>query len=449
MMRRFLLMLILGGFGLITSAQDTLPLYDLPDSFTYPAFSSNSLVALSGGRVATVNPLSDSVAIVDVRGNSLLAEIPVGDDPRSIDVTPDATRLLVTNHGDDTFSIIDVESSAVIANYSVGHAPYGVITNNNETAFLTLQGEPSVIEIELATGDILQEIQTPDDPTGLAIWADFLYVTHFHSGQISLIYLPVGDVVRTISTGQNTGLSQFIYLDGRNGLAYVPQSVTYPDNLNPTFDRMIRPRVIMIDLEQLRVIQERTIWLDIADQPVNMPFSVALNLAQGRLFVVNAGSNNLSVIDLASGFAQWHTTLMDNPRGIVLAGDSSAIYINNVVDSSLSILETRFYSVEDSIPTITTGLPLQTQVGAPLFFSSTDPRVSISPYLSCASCHFDGSSDGRVWQGRLTPELDSLSGLTVGLLNAHIQSVTQGTGFADSSLFDAEAMITFMQSLAD
>ena len=59
-----------------------------------------------------------------------------------------------------------------------------------------------VIEARQVIGDI----PTPPLPTGLAIWGDFLYVTHFWSGQVSLIYLPMRQVVETVSTGADTGL---------------------------------------------------------------------------------------------------------------------------------------------------------------------------------------------------------------------------------------------------
>jgi YVTN family beta-propeller protein len=427
------------------SAQDELPLYDLPNSVNYQAFSSNSLVALSGGRMVTANMLTNSVTLVDVRLNEVIAEISVGDDPRSIDVTPDGTRLLVTNRGDDSLSVIDIENQSVVANHHVGESPYAVITDNNTTAYVSLQGADAVIEIDLVTGRIVQDIPTPSNPTGLALWGDFLYITHFHTGQISLIYLPVGDVVRTISTGQNSGLSPFITVDSRNGLAYIPQSVTYPDSANPTFDRTIRPRVIVIDLSQMRVLRDRTLWLDIADQPVNMPFSIALNVAQGRLFVLNAGSNDLSVIDLNTGLALWNTPLPDNPRGLVLTSDSTTLYVNNAVDSSLSLLETRFYSVKDTIPMSTNSPDLTIRLGAELFHRATDERVSGTSYLSCASCHFDGESDERNWFGVNTPTFGNMPNDFD--LNTHIATVTYGAGFDEGDDFEAEALIAYMQSL--
>jgi len=439
----FLMLIFL--LAIPVNAQDDLPLYDLPDAFTYPAFSSNSLVALSGGRVAVANMLTDSVSLVDVRLNELIVEIPVGNDPRSVDVTPDGSRLLVTNRGNDSLFVIDIEAQAVIATHFVDGQPYSVITDNNNTAYISLQGDNAVVEIDIATGDILQFIPTPNTPTGLAIWGDFLYVTHFHTSDISLIYTPVGDVVRTISTGINVGLSPFIYVDHRNGLAYVPQSITYPDSTNPTFDRTVRPRVIVIDLAQMRVLRDRTLWLDIADRPVNMPFSVALNVAQGRLFVLNAGSNDLSVIDLNTGLALWNTALEGNPRGLVLASDGTFIYVQHAIDTALSIIETRFYSVEDTIPTSINLPDLETQIGAELFHTTTDVHVSGTQYLSCASCHIEGLSDGRNWYGTVAPTFDTIADDFD--LNGHIKNFTYGTGFDDLSTFEQSALVNYMLSL--
>ncbi len=432
-------------FAIPVYAQDDLPLYDLPDSFTYQAFSSNSLVALSNGRVAVANMLTDSVSLVDVRLNELIVEIPVGDDPRSVDVTPDGSRLLVTNRGNDSLFVIDIESQAVIATHFVGAQPYAVITDNNESAYVSLQGDSSVIEIAIATGEILSKIPTPTTPTGLSLWADFLYVTHFHTGQISLVYLPSSEVVRTISTGINIGLSPFVYVDHRNGLAYVPQTITYPNSTNPTFDRTMRPRVVVIDLAQMRVLRDQTLWLDIADQPVNMPFSVALNVAQGRLFVLNAGSNDLSVIDLNTGLALWHTQMDGNPRGIISSSDGITLYVYHAVDTTLSIIETRFYSVDDTIPVSADMPDLGTQLGADLFHSATDMRVSGTPYLSCAGCHFDGLTDGREWYGLETPTINSIPGDFD--INSHIVTVTYGVGFDVISAFEQQALVDYMLSL--
>ena len=72
-----------------------------------PAFQvSSSALTLSpdGSRLAAVNPDSDSVTLVDALALTVLAEVPVGDDPRTVSFTPDGTLALVANRGAGTIS---------------------------------------------------------------------------------------------------------------------------------------------------------------------------------------------------------------------------------------------------------------------------------------------------------------------------------------------------------
>ena len=53
----------------------------------------------------------------------------------------------------------------------------------------------------------------------------------------------------------------------------------------------------------------------------------------------------------------------------------------------------------DVLPIINLSVSLDLLLGAQLFHSASDPRLSGGDSLSCATCHFDGQSDGRVWMG--------------------------------------------------
>jgi len=75
--------------------------------------------------------------------------------------------------------------------------------------------------------------------------------------------------------------------------------------------------------------------------------------------------------------------------------------------------ETRNLTVVDKLPISDFKLSVDTIVAAQLFYGAVDSRMSFGNWLSCANCHFDGMSDGRVWQGmtdgpRNTPVLYNL-----------------------------------------
>ena len=91
--------------------------------------SSSIAVSPDGNLAVAVNPDSDSITLIDVIPLESLAEISVGDNPRTVSITPDSTNALVTNYDSATLSVIDLIQAKQIAQYSVGHMPYGVVTN--------------------------------------------------------------------------------------------------------------------------------------------------------------------------------------------------------------------------------------------------------------------------------------------------------------------------------
>ncbi len=400
-----LLLLLLGGLLLgdtmPTRAQQQpteLPLYALPDSRT-PAFTSGSMAFANDFRVLVVtNMLSNSVSLVSVANRTVLAEIPVGRDPRTVAVTPDSTRAVVVNRGDGTLTVLDLQSQSAISTIPVGALPYGLVLADNTLAYVAVQGEGRVALVDLTRGLVSGQIVTGGSPAALALWGDFLYVTHLWSGELSLIYLPQGRVVSTISTGADSGLSPAIELDVGRGLAYLAQTRSNADDSALTFDTTVFPVVNVINLSGLNMQRRTRIALDTADRPVNMPFALALDRFQQRLYVANAGTNNISVIDLSTGLALANIPVGANPRGLLLNRDFTQLYVHNALDATISIVQLNSQQEVALVPTSNLTLPIDVLIGAQLFHSAGE-QMSTNGWISCANCHFDGLSDGRVWQG--------------------------------------------------
>ncbi len=420
--RHFLirLTLLLAVIGLVTfvyAQQDSAPLYALP-SANETVYTSNTIDRTADGRtMIAANMLNDTVSIINLSTNEIEAEIIVGDDPRTLTYTTDENRILTVNRADGTLNILDLseDTPQISVTYPVGVLPYAVVSNEDNRTFISLQGSAEVIEIDIDTGDILTRIDTAENPTGLALWGDFLYVTHLWSGELSLIYLPQKQVVRNISTGQNGGLTPSITIDPRNGTAYLPQSRANADNPALTYDALVLPQVSVVDLADLSTQRTGRIALDSADRVVNMPFAGAVDSVRNVLYIINAGSNDLSVIDLETGVAQGHLRLGANPRGVLLSRDGSFLFVHNVIDGTLTTIQTSNLSVVDILPISDVTIPIDILIGAELFHTATDSRLSNNNAISCASCHFDGQSDGQIWAGfadgaRNTPALYDLLG---------------------------------------
>jgi YVTN family beta-propeller protein len=382
-----------------------LPLFALPNANFERAFTSGTLALLpSDGRtVISANMLSDSATIFAPAQNLILDEVPVGSDPRAVAITPDSNRAVVANRGDNTLSVINIQTlrESVVENTIPlgGVSPVAVVVGDNRYAYVALQDSNQIAIVDLDAGEVISHIETPPAPTGLALWGDFLYVTHFHSGDLSLIYLPQGRVIQTASTGNDTGLANAIVPDITRGIAYIPETRLNTGMENINYDAMAIPMVNTINLRDLQPQPGERVALDTADRPVNMPFAAALDRFAQRLYIVNAGSNDVTVIDLTTGFARAHVDVGSNPRGVLLNGDNSRLYVHNVLDNTITTIDTATLEVVNVLPISQLNIPADLLIGQQLFYSAANPQMSAGDTASCATCHFDGIGDGRVWHG--------------------------------------------------
>ena len=108
-----------------------------------------------------------------------------------------------------------------------------------------------------------------------------------------------------------------------------------------------------------------------------------------------------------------------NPLGIVIK-DGAKAYVMNRISRNVSVVDLGTDTVVKSIATgnlpFSSSQDEQIHVGAEIFFSSrghfdkpagttaaTDERLSSEGWQSCASCHFNGWTDGEVWSFNAGP----------------------------------------------
>jgi len=433
-----------------------LPLFALPDARLNRSFTSGSMALLSDGRtLVATNAVNDTVTIAIPSQNTVINEIRVGRDPRGVAITLDDARALVTNRADGTLSVIDIRETSVIATYELGGIfPYAVVIGGNQTAYISLMGSDEIVEIDVNTGDIIARIAVPANPAGLALWGNFLYVTHFWTGDLTLIYLPQRRIAQTTRTGSDMGVTQAVELDITRGLAYVPGTRTFHENPSLTYDSAVFPVVNVVDLSDNAAQRTERIAVDTADRPVNLPFATALDRFSQRLYVVNAGSDDLSVIDLTTGVARAHVDVGSNPRGVLLNRDNTLLYVHNTLDATITTISTEDLAVLSTLPISNLTVSVDVLLGAQLFFGADDARMTRDSWLSCANCHFDGMTDGRVWRGfpdgaRNTPVLYALvetppynwsaTWTDLAQVELKIRALHGGTGLIEDSILPPPA----------
>jgi YVTN family beta-propeller protein len=153
----------------------------------------------------------------------------------------------------------------------------------------------------------------------------------------------------------------------------------------------------VIDLDQNQMLPKEIISLPEADRPVGLPYDAAFLPDGSKLYVVNAASNDVSVVDMGSGMAAAHILVEDNPRGVVVSPDGSRVYINNALAGTVTVIDSGTDEVLESIRVTEIPLPPILLQGKRLFHSSRHPDLSKDGWMSCNTCHWEGEQDGRTW----------------------------------------------------
>jgi YVTN family beta-propeller protein len=361
-------------------------------TWSSPDRSCTVAVTDDGSRLVVANADSASVSIMDVASRTRIAEIFI-----------DAPVQTVTTRGSEAFiacadgrvATLDLDNLRISALAFGGVELFGVVADGDRL-FLSDHGASSIRVVDARTLRAIRSIPTEEYPRGLALDRDArrIYVTHFRSGRISVIDTESLNVVQVLSTGVDSNLSQSITLHA--GRAYLPQTRSNASNPALLFDTTVFPTVSVVDLGTGENLSRDRLSIDIVDQPANMPFDAVIT-SSGKLYVAHAGSDDVSVIGIVERKKIAHLSVGSNPRGVALSPDERFVYVHNALSGTVSVIDTATDQVTNTMPV--TSIPLAPDVlnGKILFHTSALATLAKDRWISCATCHFEGGTDGRTW----------------------------------------------------
>ena len=370
---------------------------------------TSSIVFTGTGTAVVVNQHSNSVSYLNLSDLvEKVEEVSVGLSPQTAAYDAERQLIWITNQGENSVSILSSTIPKHLGFVKTKAAPYGVIISE-EFAFISNQHSNLIQVFDKYNYVLIAEIEVDDKPRGMALTSDgkWLYASHFDSGQISKIDAQLFKVTETISLGSRAGLTQSISIDENEKFAYIPNTIRNTDNTSLEFDTSVFPFVSIIDLESQKHLRSQRIALDIIDEPVGLPLSS--RLVGDNLFVLNAASNDISVVDIKFNLLRAHIEVGSFPIGIVQGPDQQHLYVDNSIDGSVSVIEVSTLIEIDRQPVTQIPLDNDTKEGIRLFHSSDDTRMAKDQWISCATCHFNGGSDNLLWNFpdglRSTPSL--------------------------------------------
>jgi DNA-binding beta-propeller fold protein YncE len=392
-----------------------------------PMHSSTIAVSERHQRVLVVNPDRNTVAALTLEGDRKLFETAVGGNPISLAVDG-ANGVWIANRASDTISIVDVVSGTLLRTLWTerGSAPAAIVyAPGRQRIYVALEGFEQVLEIDPTTYAWGRAVSVGPFPGGLAVLPGesrlvaSRFVSPADEGQVNVIALDSFSLERSVplrndpgpdteSTGR--GVPNYLFApavspDGTE--IWVPSKKDntgrgqFVDGQPLTFENTARAIVSRIGTGSLSELTSQRVDLDNRNLPAAIEFSGLGDYA----LVATAGTNSVDVVDTYSGqrFASMeHIGL--SPRGLAVDAAGQRLYVQSLLSRDVVVVDiTPLGSgllpvVLRSIRTIDSE-PLSPQLlrGKQIFNDSADPRMSQDGYLSCATCHFDGRSDSRVW----------------------------------------------------
>ena len=441
-----------------------------------------------------VNPDSGTVTAVDTGSLATRGEYAVGQHPESLAVAPDGT-VWIACAGPASVSVLGADGQPV-ATLPLPYAsqPYGlVLSPDGGHAFVTLQALGRVVKIDTTSREVTGELDLPSDPDGIrpqvrgiAVSGDGsrLFVTRFLSpadrGEVYEVDPASMSLTRTIALATDPGPDTPLGARGvpnyLNALAISPDGArawlpskkdntlrgSFRDGNALNHDMTVRCITSVIDPAGGVELAAERIDHDNRDRAHAVCFSPLGDLA----FVSMPGNNHVEVVDTYSGQPVAQIPVGKAPTGVLLDVATRRLHVLNFLSRSISTFDVGNLINGNDSTTIAIGEPVSLVAAEPLapsvlrgkqlFYDATSVKLNEEAYMSCASCHLDGSHDGRVWdftnlgEGlRNTIDLRGRAGTGHGRLHwsanfdevqdfeGQIRGIGSGSGLLDDVYFDA------------
>jgi len=302
--------------GLVEKVTFTAPLpHVITNTIQLQGNTAGLAVSPDGTRLYATVAVGDSVLeIIDLTTNRVLRSITVGATaPGAVVVSPNGSRVYVTNPYDNTVSVINTATNRVIRSISVGTSPRNLAINASGTRLYVLNsGDSSISVIDTATNRVTTTITGFNGLDSLTVSPDgtSLYATGgFFNGTLYIVATATGAITGNISVGF---FSKGLAVTPDGGRVYVTH-----ENRN---------KLTVVSTVAKSVTTNITVGWNATH--------VAVSADGTRVYVPNASDGNMSVIDTSDDTVIETLATGTDATNLALSPDGKRIYVGNPTSSS-------------------------------------------------------------------------------------------------------------------
>jgi len=390
----------------------------------------NLTVSNDGKRLYVVAQESNALLIVDAEKNKVINKIGVGNQPHSVILSKDGLKAYVSNQWSDNVSVIDLSARRVTDTLKTGNGPAGLSLSGNGLALYVVNSFSSDLSvIDLRSKEEINRIIAGNNPTGAKLTPDgkYLFVTSRRAANASYGEPLVSEL--TVINDSSRRISEYKKIES----AYMMENVAFTPHGDLGFVTLIRPKnyVPSIQVEQgwmmthgfgvFEPVKDGKVIELLIDEPNSFysdPFGIAITPDGKKAFISSAGADYISVIDvdsvrklitgaspevlklysnnlgISSRYILKRIRTGANPKGIALSPDGKLLYVAEMLDDNISVINTESLL---KVSSIDLGGPRRITVarrGRRLFNNSSH---TFQNQYCCYTCHPDMHEDGLVY----------------------------------------------------
>jgi DNA-binding beta-propeller fold protein YncE len=388
-----------------------------------------SIAVIAGGsKVAVVNPDQGSVSFLDPDSLAVLGTTDVGGEPHSLlEVGSGGTAtLLVATYRSGEVVRIDESTGKVAARVHACAGPYGLAASPDATwVAVSCEWDGTVQHLDLQTFEAHGVATGLHRPRAVAILGDDVYAADYVGGTVHELEPDMTDVTTSLVPASAPYRPALAAMTANLASAMTPafgalfvshalENNTGDMSLEPVAEDYgtvtstnpkINPSVTSLGTSAPVLYAQ----FDGGSRVYSGPSAMAA-FGTRYLLVTHVSTANVAVLDTQATTPDARAVgtfgVGSGPSGVAVDITRNVAFVDNALDQSVSRIDLAqhfaspaavFAASATLVRSLASPYSADALAGRRLFFDATNPHVTPSAVVACASCHPGGGDDSLVW----------------------------------------------------
>ncbi|MCM2363348.1 YncE family protein, partial [Pseudomonas sp. SR18] len=277
------------------------------------------VVSPDGSRVYVTNEGSHSVSVIATATHKVIHTIPGLSYPHAIAISPNGGILYVSNLGTGQVTVINTTSYAFINQITGFTAPYALALNTLGTRLYVASYRSSALYThDTSSGARLYTLGYPN------AWSVTLNPSN------SRIYVGSSPHVYTVDQPSNTTVGSLAGFNYIRDMAYSPHNVSAKPTLY----------VANTGANNIKIMNTGTNVIRNTLTGFNQPVGIVMHPKQPFAYVTDYGNNSLKIINTDEETVIDAVGGLNGPFGVAISPDGSTLYVANNGGNSVTVIST-------------------------------------------------------------------------------------------------------------